>query len=110
MRENVACSLGALHYIIAIAILLDSIIFMFGIPPLFVTRLATSTYYFSLGYCIAAGSILLCRAKLTSTLPKNAVQTVISRRQQREYRRKKCFAKPPIQVPEEKKVVKELEH
>jgi hypothetical protein len=108
--DNVACLLGALHYIIAIAILVDSIIFIFGIPPLFITRLVTLTYYVSLGYCITAGSILLCRAKITSFLTKDTMETIISRRHLREYRRKKCFAKPIIQVAEEKKIVKELEH
>jgi hypothetical protein len=93
--ENVACSLGALHYIAAMIVLLDSIIFMFGFAPFFITKLSPAVYYFIITYSITAGSLLFCIPKLASIWNKNAVETIISRRQLRAYRRKRCFTQSP---------------
>lgn len=86
--ENVACSLGALHYIVSLIILLDSIIFMSGFSPFFITKLTPIVYNALLIYCITAGSLLLCHSKLTSVWNKSIMEIVISRRQLRAYRRK----------------------
>jgi len=93
--ENVAGSLGALHYIVALAILLDSIIFMSGFSPFFITKLAPTAYNILIIYCITAGSLLFCHPKLTSIWNKTAIELVISRRQQRAYRRKHCLFQIP---------------
>jgi hypothetical protein len=100
--ENVACSLGALHYIVAIVILLDSIIFMFGFPPFFITKLAPAAYYFIIIYSITAGSLFFCYPKLASIWNKNAMETIISRRQLRAYRRKRCFSQAHNSSPRTK--------
>ena len=99
MGDNVVCSLGALHYIVAIVILLDLIIFMFGFPPFFITKLAPAAYYLIMTYCIAAGSLFFCHPKLASIWNKNAMEKIISRRQQRAYRRKRCFSQAPNSSP-----------
>jgi hypothetical protein len=93
--ENVACSLGALHYIVATVVLLDSIIFMSGFVPFFITKLAPAVYYFILTYSITAGSLFFCLPKLTSILNRNAMETIVSRRQLRAYKRKRCFTQTP---------------
>jgi isoprenylcysteine carboxyl methyltransferase (ICMT) family protein YpbQ len=93
--ENVACYLGALHYIVALAILLDSIIFMSGFSPFFITKLTPTAYHILLIYCITAGSLLFCHTKLASIWNKKAIEIIISRRQQRVYRRKHRFFQNP---------------
>jgi hypothetical protein len=93
--KNVACSLGALHYIAAIIILLDSIIFMCGFSPFFITQLAPAAYYFFITYCITVGSLLFCQPKLASLWNKNVMETIISIRQLRTYRRKRRFNQSP---------------
>ena len=55
-------SIGVFHYVIAITIIIDSIIFMSGISPFFITKLTPTVYYLLLIYCIAAGSLLYCYA------------------------------------------------
>jgi hypothetical protein len=94
--DNVACSLGALHYVAAMVILLDSIIFMFGFAPFFIIKLAPAAYYFVLTYSITAGSLFFCVPKLASVWNKNMMETIISRRQLRAYRRKRCFTQTPM--------------
>ena len=61
--EDVACSIATLHYVIAIIIIVDSIIFMSGFSPFFITKLAPTVYNILLTYCIIAGSLLHCRPK-----------------------------------------------
>jgi hypothetical protein len=92
--KNVACSLGALHYIVALAIILDSIIFMSGFSPFFITKLTPTAYNILIIYCITAGSLLFCHTTLTSIWNKKAIEIIISRRQQRAYKRKHYFQNP----------------
>ena len=79
--ESVACSLGAMHYIVTLVILVDSIIFMFGFSPFFITKLTPIVYNALLIYSITAGSLLLCHPKLTSIRNRNTTKKVIARRQ-----------------------------
>jgi hypothetical protein len=83
--ETVVCSLGTLHCIVALAILFDSIIFMSGFSPFFITKLTPTAYNTLIIYCITAGSLLFCYTNLTSVWNKKSIELIISRRQQRAY-------------------------
>ena len=83
--ENVACSLGALHYIVALTTLFDSIIFMSGFSPFFITKLTPTAYNALIIYCTTVGSLLFCYTKLTSVWNKKSIELIISRSQQRAY-------------------------
>jgi hypothetical protein len=98
--ENVACSLGALHYIVALTIIFDSIIFMSGFSPFFITKLTPTAYNTLIIYCITAGSLLFCHTKLASVWNKKSIELIISRRQQRAYNIKHRLFQTPKPTPE----------
>ena len=56
-------SIGIFHYVTAITIIVDSIIFMSGFSPFFITKLTPTVYNLLLIYCISVGTLLYCRAK-----------------------------------------------
>jgi hypothetical protein len=93
--ENVACSLGILHYIVVLSILFDSIIFISGFSPFFITKLTPTAYNILIIYCITAGSLLFCHTKLASVWNKESIELILSRRQQRAYSRKHRFFQTP---------------
>jgi hypothetical protein len=70
--EDVVCSIGMLHYGIAIVLIVDSIIFMAGFSPFFIIYLNPAVYYLVLVYSIAVGSLLYCKQKQSPPPPEDA--------------------------------------
>jgi hypothetical protein len=59
-RESVVLSIATLHYVVALILIVDSLVFMSGFFPFFIINLTPASYLTLLVYSITAGSLLHC--------------------------------------------------